>query len=593
MPTINQLPSIDEVSGGNQIPTYYSGGGDARKMSVSLLQEYMQENLSFPGNVPSNASGVTYNPAGTGAVARTVESKLRDVVSVKDFGAVGNGVADDTAAIQAALNSVAAAGGTVIFPAGNYLITNQLSLANPTQIIGEGNSLTPGVLGRTTITKSSSISTSAIRLNKDGSTVQGVHIQGIAGNSGDGFEIAAGRCALRDCSAHNIGQDAFRVGNSAGANTNCFHIERCYARSNGRHGFYVHDGVWAPNANAGTIINCEAASNTQDGLRIYQGWYNTVVGFTAQLNLGYGIYLQNDGAASYIGARWNTIIGGDQSEGNALAEVKNDGYINRFYGTDYNNFINNDPFPSVFNSFGTKIIGPEFPKGSTSPSIFSDTSGSTFYPVVIRNFSNPSNGRGVGIEFQPPGGSNSFRTGGRIRSEQVTSNKDQMIFSANNSGSQTDYLSIDPNTTSVRPASDNTISIGSSGARWSTVFAATGTINTSDEREKQDISALDDAEKRVAVAIKGLIKKFRFKDAVQKKGDDARIHVGVIVQDVMAAFQNEGLDPMRYGIVCYDQWEETPAVLSDDGTVISQAVSSGDRYGVRYEELLAFVISAL
>lgn len=63
------------------------------------------------------ASKLSFTQAGTGAVARTVDSKLKDTVSVKDFGAVGDGVADDTAAIQAAL----AASNTVFFPAGTYL----------------------------------------------------------------------------------------------------------------------------------------------------------------------------------------------------------------------------------------------------------------------------------------------------------------------------------------------------------------------------------------------------------------------------------------------------------------------------------------
>jgi len=57
--------------------------------------------------------------------------------------------------------------------------------------------------------------------------------------------------------------------------------------------------------------------------------------------------------------------------------------------------------------------------------------------------------------------------------------------------------------------------------------------------------------------------------------------VDITAPDVNAAFQAEGLDPMRYGIVCYDQWDAT-----DDAP-------AGDRYGVRYEELLAFIIAAL
>jgi hypothetical protein len=75
--------------------------------------------------------------AGTGAQQRTVESKLQDVVSVKDFGAVGNGVANDTAAIQAAV----AASNTVYFPAGTYL-TDKITLQQGTQILGDGPSNT-------------------------------------------------------------------------------------------------------------------------------------------------------------------------------------------------------------------------------------------------------------------------------------------------------------------------------------------------------------------------------------------------------------------------------------------------------------------
>lgn len=129
--------------------------------------------------------------------------------------------------------------------------------------------------------------------------------------------------------------------------------------------------------------------------------------------------------------------------------------------------------------------------------------------------------------------------------------------------------------------------LGAASFRWTTVYATTGTINTSDEREKQDIADLDEAEQRVAVALKGLVKKFRFKDAVAAKGDAARIHVGVIAQEVVAAFTAEGLDATRYGLLCYDEWD---AESDEDGNEIRQA---GNRYGVRYEELLSFIIAAI
>lgn len=69
-----------------------------------------------------DSSAVSFLQAGTGAVARTAQAKMRDVVSVKDFGAVGDGVADDTAEITAAITAVSA-GGVVLFPPGTYLVS--------------------------------------------------------------------------------------------------------------------------------------------------------------------------------------------------------------------------------------------------------------------------------------------------------------------------------------------------------------------------------------------------------------------------------------------------------------------------------------
>ena len=126
------------------------------------------------------------------------------------------------------------------------------------------------------------------------------------------------------------------------------------------------------------------------------------------------------------------------------------------------------------------------------------------------------------------------------------------------------------------PKSDGACALGFSDAKWSVVYAATGTINTSDANEKQDVAELSLAEKRVAAKLKTLIKKFRYKTAVKQKGVNARIHVGVLAQDVQAAFAAEGLNAADYGVFCSDTFA--------DGHV---------RLGVRYDELFAFVLSAL
>ena len=135
--------------------------------------------------------------------------------------------------------------------------------------------------------------------------------------------------------------------------------------------------------------------------------------------------------------------------------------------------------------------------------------------------------------------------------------------------------------TSAGAVRDNIIDLGESSARFNDIYATNGTIQTSDRNEKQDIETLLEAETRVAVACKGLLRKFRWKDAVVEKGDEARIHFGIIAQDLQAAFAAEGLDAGRYAMFISSTW--TDEETGEERT----------RLGVRYPELLAFIIGAI
>ena len=91
-----------------------------------------------------DSSQVTYDPPFTNSVITNVETKLSQYVSVKDFGAVGNGVADDTNAIKTCFASVAAMASTgattnavtIFFPRGTYLISD--TIVPPRAVANEG-----------------------------------------------------------------------------------------------------------------------------------------------------------------------------------------------------------------------------------------------------------------------------------------------------------------------------------------------------------------------------------------------------------------------------------------------------------------------
>ena len=133
---------------------------------------------------------------------------------------------------------------------------------------------------------------------------------------------------------------------------------------------------------------------------------------------------------------------------------------------------------------------------------------------------------------------------------------------------------------STTASTDGTCNLGASSARFKDLYRSGSTISTSDRNMKQDERDLTEAETRVAQACKGLLKAFRFIDAVQVDGDDARIHFGIIAQDLQAAFEAEGLDATKYAMF------RASTFTNNEG-------NEETRLGVCYENLLAFIIAAI
>ncbi len=166
----------------------------------------------------------------------------------------------------------------------------------------------------------------------------------------------------------------------------------------------------------------------------------------------------------------------------------------------------------------------------------------------------------------------------------------------------------------IKPTVDNANSNGTAPFRWSQVYAGAGSINTSDENDKYRLEADEqtrEAERRAALEIKADMWRFKFREAAAEKGqDNARIHFGVGAQSVGETLRKHGLDPQDYAFWCYDEWgdiyepeigvrlvtnEDTGESWEEEYATGRQVIvkKAGGKYGIRYEELLCFIIAAM
>ena len=156
---------------------------------------------------------------------------------------------------------------------------------------------------------------------------------------------------------------------------------------------------------------------------------------------------------------------------------------------------------------------------------------------------------------------------------------------------------------SLEPGVDNTTILGRNTARWSTIYAVTGTINTSDAREKTEPQAITDTLLDVADDIG--IDVWKWLDSIDKKGEDsARWHFGPIAQQVRDAFAKHSLDGCEYGLLCYDKWDDefvdvVECVVNEAGEPVERPTGekrqvqwAGDRWGIRPDQCLWLLAAA-
>jgi hypothetical protein len=124
---VNQYEGSSYVETDNNTVTFTQG------LHVGALVKF--STVQTVSTIDTSSANILFTQGGTGAVTRSVQSKLRDTINVKDFGAVGNGSTNDTAALQAAIDATPA-GGVLYFPPGNYITSAALQINRAITIQG-------------------------------------------------------------------------------------------------------------------------------------------------------------------------------------------------------------------------------------------------------------------------------------------------------------------------------------------------------------------------------------------------------------------------------------------------------------------------
>lgn len=260
-----------------------------------------------------DATAINFKQSGTSlSVTRALSGKLEDrALSIRDFGAVCDGVNDDTSAV---LNAISVAGITGIkcvdLTYGKIRFTSEIVIPRDYIVFGRGYSTFPDTANTILLKDGDFVGVKVL----DAAQLKDVSVEGATGNGDDGVALLGGRGVLQNVSSFRHGQDGFKIGsyNGTANNANLWRAFNLISESNGRHGLYASDDNGDFNCNAGLLVGYDSSSNAEDGLHINLCGNSEWYGVTCQVNDGYGIV--------YDGAKGN-YIPNSYTEDNSLGEV--------------------------------------------------------------------------------------------------------------------------------------------------------------------------------------------------------------------------------------------------------------------------------